>query len=489
MFCKNIFSRKAETPFQYKGDFATYSLLPGNSDTFSTISDKLKEEKPLAIVLQGPIRHDSNFTLETVRIYRKNFPHCQVIISTWENEREDVLALLEKENAIVLRNQLPDIRGLGNTNYQIHSSYEGIKKAQELGFEYVIKSRTDQRFYEVNIPEYLHNLLELFPKDPTLENFQKKRLIALSFNTFRYRLYDISDMFLFGHIDDVLNFWSCEQITNNDIGAFNNLKEYAQQRPCEIYFTTEYVKKSGRALRWSLRDSWEVYAKYFCVIDASSLGFYWPKYSNLVQRWRNFFGHHPSLEELTFKEWINLYQGIENRQYINDYFIENQPAPLKKTILTIGKNLYAELSQKCDLSAHTFHEIASIDDQEAFNASIQSRDFSLLIITADSTSKRLSSDNQQAVLHQFLIDNASQLENEIVIINDVASSAGASAGELQKLKEKLPKLIYLSKNTGTSSPTHSNTSLASELISLRIFSPLKKRLQRKIFWHHIKFGR
>lgn len=349
--------RESVVPMVDGKSFVTEDRRPILSSDTHVIANEESFYRNFSIILQGPIVYKSNFTLETVRIYKKTFLGCVIIVSTWDTEKEDILVAIEAEGAIVLRNPVPPKTGLDNMNYQILSTQAGLNKARELGIEYVIKSRTDQRYYESNIPEFLLNIIKTFPVSPDLTSVQRERLVVISFNSFRYRLYDVSDMFLFGHIDDVIKFWSCALFIPTSLGDWKNIKEFCQKRPAEIYFTTEYIIKCGHEVKWTLHDSWDVYARYFCVIDADSLGLYWPKHSNLSKRWRNFFGVNPHLEELTFKEWLNLYCG-RRPGIISDYFIENFPCRNKNYILLgLGENLRRALLGEFDFSGYVVSDI------------------------------------------------------------------------------------------------------------------------------------
>ncbi len=278
---------------------------------YKILENEFKEEKSLAIVMQGPIKYEHNFTVETLKIYKQNFKNCPIIVSTWDYEKEETLNEIENLGCIVIRNKLPEIKSNNNTNYQIKSTKTGLQKAKELGFEYVIKTRTDQRMYESHIPEYMFNLLKTFPLKEEIKN-QKQRLVSLSLNTFKYRLYDISDMFLFGHIDDVINFWSMEYDDGKPFPEFETVREYCKLQPCEIGFTIKYLNKLGENLDFTLRNSWEMYAKYFIVVDSTTVGLLWPKYTDRIFRWRNFSGQLDLHEELTFKEWFNMYSDLDN---------------------------------------------------------------------------------------------------------------------------------------------------------------------------------
>ena len=66
--------------------FITYHYRPMEAASINSCRDQVKNEPPLAIVIQGPVLHENNFTLETVKLYKKNFAQAKIILSTWENE-------------------------------------------------------------------------------------------------------------------------------------------------------------------------------------------------------------------------------------------------------------------------------------------------------------------------------------------------------------------------------------------------------------------
>lgn len=170
--------------------------------------DPATDIRKMAVVLQGPLVRDNNFTLETVKLYKKIFPQTFIIVSTWEDEKIEDVALLKKEGAGVILNRKPSYPAPYNLNRQITSAQSGIQRAQEMGAEYVIKSRTDHRVYAPNTKKFLINLIHTFPLTHNYP-LQKQRLATTCYGgTFKYRLYNVSDIFMFGCIEDMLLYWS-----------------------------------------------------------------------------------------------------------------------------------------------------------------------------------------------------------------------------------------------------------------------------------------
>ena len=131
--------------------FLTYHVRPKYAKTVKTESDKtVFDFKRIGLVIQGPIAKKHDFTLESVRLYKRTFNHSVIILSTWEDEDRDYLSQFKAEGIEIILNKKPLTAGISNRNYQIVSSHAGLLRAKELGAEYGFKTRTDQRIYAVN---------------------------------------------------------------------------------------------------------------------------------------------------------------------------------------------------------------------------------------------------------------------------------------------------------------------------------------------------
>jgi len=302
--------------------FFTYHFRPKFAVDFGLVSDKLINSPKMAIVIQGPLINKDDFTLETVKMYQKNFSDCLVIISTWEGENEDCLSAIAKLGVEIILNQKPQYAGQSNINFQIISSFAGVKKAHELSCEYVLKTRSDQRIYSSGVKEFLLNIVQTFPVKPGFK--QKQRIVGISLNSYKYRLYDLSDMTIFGQIDDMLLYWG----VNLDIipsgplmSSFDNA--LARQMICETYLLTEFLHKTGRMLDWTIKGSWQAYADQLCIVDQQSLNLYWFKGDKHKEYRPLNYDATRSCQLMSFLEWLNLYQGIQNKFYIPEDVLNN----------------------------------------------------------------------------------------------------------------------------------------------------------------------
>lgn len=301
--------------------FITYNSRPMNSASVCTRSDEVSNQKRLAIVVQGPIISENDFTLETVKIYKKHFNDALIILSTWSDEDSTAVNRFEELDISVILNEKPDYSGTSNINFQIVSAGIGIRRAHELGAEYALKTRTDQRMYAPNVADYLYNITETFPVSHGYET-QRRRIVGVSLNTFKYRMYGLSDMLIYGHIDDMLLYWNValdERVFSDEEiqKASISLRNFALWRVCEVYLATEFLQKVGRNLEWSIKDSWEAFADHFCIVDKGQLDLFWSKYNRLEYRWLDYTARINS-QEMTFREWLNIYNNLGNKNIHED---------------------------------------------------------------------------------------------------------------------------------------------------------------------------
>jgi len=96
------------------------------------------------ILIQGPNTHPEQI--------KKCYAGHNVIFSTLTS---DDTSSLNDTNFTIIKNKIPRHNGYANFNLQVINTYNGIKKAEELGYDFVFKVRSD-----ITIPE-ITKLLEL----------------------------------------------------------------------------------------------------------------------------------------------------------------------------------------------------------------------------------------------------------------------------------------------------------------------------------------
>ncbi|MBQ9589609.1 MAG: hypothetical protein IJR29_05445 [Butyrivibrio sp.] len=272
-----------------------------------------------AIVVQGPIKREENFTIETLMYYRKIYPSVPIVLSTWIGEIDrDFKYLANSIGVIVLENEIPKDKGITNINLQKISSYNGIRKIEANdNIKFVLKTRTDQRFFLPDFLAYMRGLIMEYPSNgKAIEN----RIIFLggysSHCSYPFRL---TDFMTFGNVADLILFYSNreddERLKNaysseaNSILMYKNVFDLtADDNVFEILKLNKserlkIVKKIGKfrdpetslAARFyemevlgrkfedgddELLHYWKFIKDYTIIIDPNQLMFYWYKYDN-----------------------------------------------------------------------------------------------------------------------------------------------------------------------------------------------------------------
>lgn len=291
------------------GSWLTYHARPKRAEDCEIASDAASSLPSLAVVMQGPVLKRDDFTFETMRLYRRLFPGARLVLSTWKSEDATTLDRFRAVGIDVVTNDPPATPGQQNFNYQLVSSWAGLEHAAQAGAEYAIKTRTDQRVYGVNIHAMLMNMLRAFPLQSA--GRQRSRIIGASTGTFVFRLYGMTDMFLFGHIDDMLLYWSAplSDARVPERKGPQSWRETSMDCICEVYLATEFLKAVGHEPQWTLEDSWRAFATHFAVVDGEDLDLAWPKYERFREYRRRSYTGQRIDRWLSFQEWLMMYTG------------------------------------------------------------------------------------------------------------------------------------------------------------------------------------
>ena len=183
-----------------------------------------------AIVIQGPIAYDNNYTVETFKLYRSIYPNVPIVVSTWKGEATNAFRKECAQNSVVLlENEPPKVQGPAHINMQLESSFQGIKFVrQNTNAEFVLKCRTDQRVQRPDFLLYFKNLLRTFPP---LGNKLRKRLIGLgNFHTCKWIPFHVSDFLMFGTTDDMEKLYSIPHKTKDSSYTYRHLSRFFKLR-------------------------------------------------------------------------------------------------------------------------------------------------------------------------------------------------------------------------------------------------------------------
>lgn len=307
---------------KYSSNFIRYRLIPKYSSSVN--DDRLKTnstDKSYGIIIQGQLISKNDFTLETIRIYKKIFPHATIIVSTWEGEDRKLLKDIENEGCKIILNAPPSPMGLCHVNYQIVSTQMGLKKAKELGLKFCLKNRSDIRLNYKYSLEYLASLLSVFKVGGSALPL-KGRIISLNgIPGQMFFPFWIQDYCYFGYTDDLVDFFDIELDKRNQHNSgirqlgedgMKNGKDFYKHISPEMYIVLTYLRKYANIETLMVKDSWEYIRRYFLTVNFEDLNVLWDKYDRL---WMNkFMGEYDGNKTydtpympLTFQNFVNLY--------------------------------------------------------------------------------------------------------------------------------------------------------------------------------------
>ena len=310
---------KKETGFiidRTKDNYLTFHLRPKNSKDFN-LESTCRIDGKIAIIIQGPIQDKFDFLKNTLAIYKKIFKNSIIIISTWDNENINLINSLKNKNVHILFNKQPK-KSQSNIDHQIHSTNIGLNFALELGVKYSLKTRADVRLNKNNLETFLISLIQTFPVQKN--DLIKSRIIVPSLITFKFRIFSLSDIVMFGETEDLLKYFDMESF-NEGLKKFglseNNLLKNETPVVAEIFLCSRFIYKLEGEVSWDLKNWWAVLKKYFCIIDNSSLDLFWNKY-DLEYEYRYLRTYSDKFARaIDFQDWLSLYNGLENNWHLS----------------------------------------------------------------------------------------------------------------------------------------------------------------------------
>lgn len=326
-FLEYCFAEQEQSGKEYLSVFRR----PKYPEDVVSIEEETEIQRKCAIVMQGPLEKKDNFTLNTIRIYRKLYPGVMVIVSTWEGEDLEYIRQLNSEpNCRVICSKTPEHSGLLNLNCQITSTMAGLREAKNIGREYVFKSRTDNRISTKGVFEFLYLVLHSYPVDKAIA-YQKYRIVAGEEPRYgsMFSPFWFSDQFGFGYIDDMLKYWDYPQ-QNDDfdkedlqnavwekgmtINERTNADLAAETRIVRNYF----FRMENQIPKCSVKEYWKIIKKQFIIVSHTDVGLFWPKYDYMrfdEAWWQGAYYFEDNDSKCVsynwnFLHWLSLYNGV-----------------------------------------------------------------------------------------------------------------------------------------------------------------------------------
>ncbi|SFF09163.1 WavE lipopolysaccharide synthesis family protein [Trichococcus pasteurii] len=314
--------------------YLTTRLAPKTSEQVYYKKLEVQNLPKFAVILQGPLLLENDFTLETCKMYRKLFSDNVIIVSTWDDEDTETIKKIKNLKIIVIQNKKPKFTGIGNINFQVISTKAGLAEAEKAGVHYVLKTRTDQRFQKNNLYEYFVSLLKQFPVDADGMNLpQDKRIIVLQspVGASLFIPFHISDFMFFGVLDDVFRLFEIDEQNvsenkkertqrENDMITTSTVMDFHSAEAPEIMFMKNYICNHGNiseAEFYRVKTYWNFIKNYIIAVSYDEVGFLWGKPGRYYSD--NNLNHIYEVEDsekrsykyvLNFSNWLSIYSGI-----------------------------------------------------------------------------------------------------------------------------------------------------------------------------------
>lgn len=234
-----------------------------------------------AIMLTGLLKLEDNFTVETVNFYRRLYPKAVIIISTWDTEdKSTIKKLSELQGVYVVLSKEPEYSGVNHINQQIKTAAEGIKKAKELGAEYVLRTRTDVRIYRRGILDFLY----LQIKKHSSGDYGRILTMSGRYSTMN-TWYVLCDFLTYGTTEEMTKLYSVpydDRILTEEEKAYDYVEKTRHLMTPESWLYKHYLDlRYGRErYGFSREDYFDAVRDCFIVIDEDFLQAYWFKHDS-----------------------------------------------------------------------------------------------------------------------------------------------------------------------------------------------------------------
>lgn len=283
--------------------FVSFNLRPKFSKNYNQISTEKINSNNIGIIIQGPVinSNEYNFLKNTLEIYKKIFPNCHIVVSTWTDAKINQNQIKFKKLKIIKSNY-PVKNGNFNINYQIKSTAVGIKYLKSKKVDFILKTRTDCRILKPNTVSYLLSLYNTFAKKKG-----RSRLFALDILTTKFRMFGLSDILLFGKTLDIEKYFKDEY--EDAFFKKNKLKKIYNETviSAEILLCIRYLINSKINFKWTLNSWWKILANNFGIIDSKNIDLFW--YKHEWQFEQRFLKNYKNLSSrcIEFSEWLSIY--------------------------------------------------------------------------------------------------------------------------------------------------------------------------------------
>lgn len=329
----NIFARGVNTFLEPSKQTVKFQYLTEKRFDFKYDFDDA------AIVIQGPIAYDNNYTAETFKIYRSIYPNAPIVVSTWKNEATNTFRQECRKNSVVLlENEPPNFPGPWNINMQLESSLQGVKFVREnTNAKFVLKCRTDQRINKSDFLTYFRNLILTFP--PLGDKLHGRILLLEASKWLPFRT---TDFLSFGYVEDIFKLYDIprhggqnDEVTYRKNHDMRFIKLFNIMRQCKplnhvppkssklfrkinnighrLYEVEAYILKNFYERNIApidrnkfIETGWKFMREYLVIVGIADIFLDWPKYELYIAHSFDSF----ITNGINFSRWLDLYRNF-----------------------------------------------------------------------------------------------------------------------------------------------------------------------------------
>lgn len=260
-----------------------------------------------AILVQGPVT--PGVTELALRQYALHYPEAVLILSSWTNTPSEHVRRLEPLCDQVVLTEPIEFPGTFNRNAQLMSTRAGLSAAAKLGANKVLKTRTNALVAGEDVLRSSAALQANFPIRARGTLRLRNRLISIERYTCRFVPYHVSDLLVYGDLEDVENYFGAPldlrsplkpSIYDINIGELVRTMHLS-----EIYITRHFLERIGWCVQDTIQDYWNALRDLFIIVDERWFGHFFPRYE--VCSPDDAFGMIQANALVDFQFWFSLY--------------------------------------------------------------------------------------------------------------------------------------------------------------------------------------
>ena len=282
---KYLTSINRQDLFHSSGDFLTYTIRPKTNNKSRGKTDRVVEYSDVGVIVEGPFFSTNDFTISTLEWLLITFKNIKIVyVCSSKLKSSDIYKIdeLNKQYSnfeCIIKNKISFDEKWKFLPNQIESVNLGLDLINsDSKIQYIMKLRSDSRFYEINSIDYLRYIASR----------NKNKIIALSMNSFYNRLFSVNDMFHFAPKNIFNKFWkySSSEINylSNHHSAYNSFAEsYLKNYGIfpELFLNSQYMLRLNLnynlSMLWDLGKYREFVRSHYVLIDKSEIDYFWLK--------------------------------------------------------------------------------------------------------------------------------------------------------------------------------------------------------------------